>query len=232
MKMKKTILSLLSAMFILPAIAQFEGTLTLILESPKLKVPMEINITLKGTLTCMEIPSMTEAGFVKSIVYNDDQTMIMCMDRGGRKVGMKSNLKDSERFMPESENAKPPTFTETKETKEIGGYQCTKIIMETDESAGDLWVTKEIKIDMKGLLAAMGANKSPGSVLLRNFKKNYGERPGVSMLSLITNKKNNEQYSIALSAIKAGKVDEKVFNVDDFQLMAAPSMGGGQIQKQ
>lgn len=229
--MKKYLVAILMVLAALPSIAQFEGTLVMTLESPKLKVPMEIDLTLKGQLTCMQIPSMAEAGFVKSIVYNETQTMLICMDRGGRKVAMKSNLKDNERFMPESTNSKPATFTETKETKEIGGYKCTKVIMETDESIGDLWITYDVKLNMQELLGAMGANKSPGSVLLRNFKRYYAERKGVSMLSLITNKKNNEQYSIAISDIKESKVDEKIFNVDDFQLMDAPTMGGGAVTK-
>ncbi len=114
------------------------------------------------------------------------------MDRGGRKVGMKSNMKDAERFMPENSNAKPPTFTETGETKTIEGYNCNKVIMESEGNKGELWVTTDLKMSMQDLLTTMSANKGPGSVMLRGYNRSYGAHPGVALITHMTNKKTNE----------------------------------------
>lgn len=230
--MKKITLTIVTlALSLTAALAQFEGTLTMTLESAKLKEPMDINMTIKGKLTCMEIPAMEANGFVKSIVNTETQDMIMCNDRGGRKIGMKMNMKDANQFMPQSENAKPPTYTETNETKIIDGYNCKKVIIESDDNKSDLWMTTDLKLSMKDLLATMSANKSPASITFRSMNKNFGDHPGVSMLTYITNKKTNEVTIMTLHNVKTAKVDEKVFNTDDFQLMDTPTMGGGQIQK-
>ena len=43
--------------------------------------------------------------------------------------------------------------------------------------------------------------------------------------------KTKEEFKMTIHNIKKEKVDEKIFNTDDFQLMDAPNMGGGPIQK-
>lgn len=230
--MKKLILTMASvALGLTTTFAQFEGTFTMSLESAKLKEPMNINMSVKGNLTCMEIPAMVEAGFVKSVINNETQSMIMCTDKGGRKIGMKQDMNKAGQFMPQSENAKPPVFTETTESKIIDGYKCRKVIMETDDSKNDMWMTTDLKLNMKDLLSAMSANKSPASITFRSMSKNFGDHPGVSIETTITNKKTNETAIMTLRNVKPGKVDEKVFNTDDFQLMEMPTMGGGQIHK-
>ena len=229
--MKKTLLTISALILSAVAFAQFEGTFTMTLESPKFKEPMDMNMTVKGNLVCMEIPSMAESGMVKNIINTQTQEMIMCNDRGGRKIGMKSNMKDAERFMPQSSNAKPPVVTETAETKTIDGYKCKKTIIESDEATSDLWISTDVPLNMKDLLTTVSANRSPGSYMLRNLQRGYGGMKGVALEVNSTNKKTKEEYKLTLHSIKQTKVDDKIFNTDDFQLMDMPNMGGGQIQK-
>ncbi|MEO8149920.1 MAG: DUF4412 domain-containing protein [Bacteroidia bacterium] len=211
------------------ALAQFEGSYTITIESAKLTEPMDINMTVKGNLSCMQIPSMESSGMVKNIINSETQSMIMCNDRGGRKIGMKMNMKDAERFAPQE--AKPFTVTETTETKVIDGYKCKKIIMENDESKNELWITNELPISMKDLLNSISANRSPGSIMLRNLKRGYGDQNGVALQTFSTNKSSKEEFTMTIHNITKTKVDDKVFNTDDFQLMDMPNMGGGAIHK-
>lgn len=180
---------------------------------------------------CMEIPSMQSSGFIKGIVNNTTQTLTTCIDKGGRKVAMRSNLNEMERFMPVSSNAKPPVFTETTEKKKISGFNCTKVLMKSDDSEGTFWITQEWPIEMTQLITAISANKSPGSAMLRGLSRLYTGRNGVSLETQVTNFKNKESYTVTITDVKPGKVDEKQFNIDDFQLMDMPTMGGGQIKK-
>ena len=227
--MKKILLTVTAFVMCTAAFAQFEGTFTMTIESAKFQEPMDMNMTVKGNLSCMEIPSMAASGMVKSIINNEAQTMIICNDRGGRRIGMKVNMKDAERFAPQE--AKPATFTETAETKVIDGYKCKKIIMESEDAKNDLWMTTDLEMSMKNLLTSVSANRSPGSIMLRNLQRGYGDQKGVALEVYSVNKKTKEEFTMTIHNIKKVKVDDKIFNTDDFQLMEQPNMGGGPIQK-
>lgn len=230
--MKKIVqLFIVFVLITLKSKAQFEGTFTLTIHTDRTPEPTEMFMFLKSDLMCMEVPYMQSNGFIKGIVNNTNQTLTTCIDKGGRKVAMQSNLNDMERFMPVSANAKPPVFTETDEQKKISGFNCKKVLMKSDDSEGEFWITQDWPIEMSKLITAVSANKSPGSAMLRGLGRIYANQKGISLETQITNIKNKEKYSVLITDIKAGFVDEKQFNIDDFQLMEMPTMGGGQIKK-
>lgn len=130
-----------------------------------------LKFTVEGDKIAME-PKELEGDrgqFGRIIFDNGKDQLTLLMDQGGQKMGI---VMQNPEFInsdeeKEAEEAESPeiTVTKTGETKVIAGYECKKIIVETEENLTTLWVTDELDLNLAqvmSMFAYKGANPMSG----------------------------------------------------------------------
>src|SRR4051812_31237224 len=120
----------------------FEGSYKIHIENALKKTNGDMQITMKGDKSAMEILTAPNAGKVKTIFDKKEKTMTILVDKDGtNKMAMVQKMPDAS--ATEGTSAKDAKITVTNETKTIDGYNCKKVIAESDESTTTMWVSEE-----------------------------------------------------------------------------------------
>lgn len=183
----------------------FEGLLVMDMTAQGMNITQEYKV--KGDKAVIE---MKMGGIPVQKVYMDGEKkeMYMLMERDG-KMAMKIKMDNAAK----NDDKSNPKVTVTKETKDILGYKCTKVIIEDDKKTTIAWVTKDLNLDFSKL----GASGKKGSANATLSK--YG-------FPLELEGKDDKQGTVTMKATKIEKttIDNSVFpDLSQYQVQDMPS---------
>jgi hypothetical protein len=196
----------------------FEGSYKIHIENALKKTNGDMQITMKGDKSAMEILTAPNAGKVKTIFDKKEKTMTILVDKDGtNKMAMVQKMPDAS--ATEGTSAKDAKITVTNETKTIDGYNCKKVIAESDESTTTMWVSEEPGLTYADMFAMMSMGRGPASNISSNMK-NYKDVKGIPLEMNIKSKNTAEgETVITLKNIKKETVNPSVFDTTGYQVM-------------
>ena len=142
------------------------------------------------------------------------------MDDGkGKKTAMKSK---KQKFVGSDEPdaaKKEQKITVTSETREINGYTCTKVIVESEDGTWTGWMAKGLKAPFTDMARNAGGSK-----------KQSGQRvpkdvDGMPMEFEWVSADGTERMTSYVRDLEVGKVAPSTFSLDGYDLMEIPSYG-------
>lgn len=200
----------------------WNGNFKITVENAQNKTPFQMIVTQNDNQSAMQIADEGDRPSIRIIYDWKANTMTTLTEKNGSNFGMVSNIPDIENSMKKDDDQAKITVTD--ETKVIDGYDCKKIIAESDEAVSEMWMTEATGLTYQNSLGLITRGRGPASGYARNLK-NYEELKGISLLTTITSKKKSSDVTtVKITDLKKGAVDEKVFDTSGFQLMRMPSM--------
>ena len=110
----------------------------------------------------------------------------------------------------------------TKERRNIGGYRCKKIIIESEKFIADVWVTDQVKFDLCNVYRLLSHCGMMSEFVRKGdwyFSKNLNE-----MIMEVTSikKSTGELYTMSILMMKPGDTNESFFTTDGFKIADIP----------
>jgi hypothetical protein len=137
------------------------------------------------------------------------------MENNGQKTAM---MVDPFNASEATGKISEPKITQTKESKTIEGRKCSKIIVESESTVSDMWITSDAGLGYQDLYRIFNSTKgTPGAsnVLPASSKIN-----GFPVEILSKDKKSGAvSASVRISGISKTKVDPSIFNMDGYQIV-------------
>ena len=226
--MKKVILlglGVLLNLSLVHASGKFEGSFTIHSEPAKSanshEKPEDISVSIKGTKIALVPPARDKMNKVRMIVDMTASTTTILMENNGKKHGMVRPANEASLRANSHDNSK---VTETKEKKVIDGYQCHKVIIESDKFKSEAWITNDAGISMEDLSMVLTATRGP-----------MGDPSGLGGKSIMgcpievttTDKTKKTESTMHIKDIKKGPVDASVFSTDGYEMSQMPGAGPG-----
>jgi glucan-binding YG repeat protein len=115
----------------------------------------------------------------------------------------------------------PLIVKSTREKKIINGYSCNKIILESEENIAEGWVTKEIKFDLCQIYKLL----SHCGMMNEYIQKGDWYFANSNNMIVELNSRNKETgkiFSLKISNILPGDMNENFFKIDDFKIADIP----------
>jgi len=163
---------------------------------------------------------MNKKGVKKRVVYNlADSTWLMLMKFNNVKQGTRIHANAMFRDTMKSPEVK---IKSTRETKVIAGYACRKDIVVSKNDSAEVWSTKEINFDMchlYKLLCHCGVMSSYVDDGSWYFAKKI---PGMVMEVTSTNRKSKLSYTMGISEVQPGEINDSYFDLKDFKISDIP----------
>lgn len=184
----------------------FEGVITAKMTAQGMALDTEYQVKKEQNVMIVKM-----GGIPVQKMYNDGKgTMYVLQEQNGQKMAMKITL-------PKPDNKKDDAKIEaTKETKEILGYKCTKIIVKTEKASSIFWSTKEVKIDFAKVMGA-GKKGNSGEKI-----KEYG-----FPLEFESTDEKGATTKMTITKIEPKTVENAVFpNLSEYTIQEMPNMGG------
>ena len=166
---------------------------------------------------------MTRKGISKRILFNpSDSTWTMLMEYNKVKQGSRIHAADMYRPKTKKVKQKKITKTLTNSRKRIEGYTCKKIVLESEDYYSEIWYTESLKFDLAkiyNLLSHCG--------MISDFVKTgewyKSEKfPGMILEVFSQNKSTEEFYTLTLSQLKPGQINESFFTTAGFRISDIP----------
>jgi hypothetical protein len=180
----------------------------------KSKETIKMKVFAKGSKIAV-IPQNLGQGNMKIIVDNAAGKQYMLMDMNGEKMAM--SLSSKATAAAESVQ-KEPKLTMTNDKKVIDGYNCTRMVAETDDNISDLWLSENVGITYAELFKMMNTSKAPGmkgSASLPEMKN----IKGFPLEMTSRDKKNGEIVTMRIRDIVKGNINDNTFSLDGYKMM-------------
>jgi hypothetical protein len=132
--------------------------------------------------------------------------MISLINNGGMKIGMVIDMKSVANSVSETDTedttSQETTFKKTGKTKTILGYLCEEYLAENEETLTEIWIAKDVKINMGNAFQYITENQKS-----KKNKMNYPENApeGFMMETISVNKKNNEKTRMTVVELNENK---------------------------
>jgi hypothetical protein len=194
------------ALYVTSFAQSFEGILVMDMTAQGMSITQEYKV--KGEKAVVEL-KMGGIPVQRMFMDGEKKEMYMLMEKD-QKIAMKLKTDDASK----NEEKNKPKVTVTKETKDILGYKCTKIIVENDKKFTTAWMCKDLNLDFSKL-GASGKKGSNNAILAK-----YGfplELEG-----------KDEKGTVTMKATKIEKttIDSSVFpDLSQYEVQDMPSMG-------
>ncbi|MEP7168074.1 MAG: DUF4412 domain-containing protein [Bacteroidota bacterium] len=222
--MKKLCLAIIALITTTAAVRSqsFEGSYLMHIETAQKKSIAEMQISIKGDKSCMEMITAPNEGKFRTIFDKKEKTMTILVDKDGtNKMAMVRKMPDATEYS--GKEGKEPQITVTTETKKIEGYTCKKVIAESDESTTEMWVTDELGLTYSDMFGMMSSARGPASNV-----QNYKDVKGMPLeMNIKSKNKPDGDTVITLKNIKKGDMDASLFDTTGYQVMDMSKMGGG-----
>ncbi|MCS7075329.1 MAG: DUF4412 domain-containing protein [Bacteroidia bacterium] len=185
----------------------FEGVVVMDMTSQGMSITQEYKI--KGDRAVAEVKV---GGIPVQKMYVDGAKKDIYMLREtDKKVAVRIKVNDTSK----DDDKNKVKVTETKETKDILGYKCTKIIIEDNKKTTIAWVTKEVNIDFDKLFGSRKEKDAP------TFSK-YG------FPIEIESKDENKAITMKVTKIEKNSISDSIFpDLSQYEIQDMPSMGLG-----
>lgn len=206
MKKLSILLVAFIALFVSVSAQSFEGILVMDMTAQGMNVTQEYKV--KGDKAIVEL-KMGGIPVQKMFIDGEKKEMYMLMEKE-QKIAMKLKIDDDSK----NNDKKQPKVTITKETKDILGYKCTKIIIQDDKKSTIAWVTKELNLDFSKLSGKSKKGSNNEVLSKHGFPLELEDK--------------NEQGTVTMKASKIEKttIDSSIFpDLSQYQVQDMPSMG-------
>ena len=210
-------------------LAQFEGNFTMVLTSSgneKLKKPVEMKFMVKDNLAIMESSAIPQGGATGKMLLNSkDQSTIILMENGDRKMGIKMYAKSLKQdSLMKAMPAQKPKITRTGKTKTIEGYTCEQVLMEDDDSNVEVWMTDQLGFNPMDFMGAVKGSQKDYAI--NKIDKGWMQK-GVSLETTITKKDKSSVVTMLMKDIKKQPEPASLFSTEGYQIMDMSQMGQG-----
>lgn len=172
---------------------------------------VEITYYLNGDQIAIK-PNTDEAQQTIMIFDANTKTMTTLMNKDGEKTGMKMKMP---KVKVNSKEVDDMDFnvTATNETKTILGYDCKKYLIESEEFSGHAWVTDEVDLNLERAFTFLDVQKNS-----KNNVPKFRDIDGFPLETSTKNKKKDESYTMKVTDLKLGTIDETVFNTAGYTI--------------
>jgi len=164
------------------------------------------------------VPGVKEQ--MRMIIDQKEKWQYMLVDDGkGNKMAMKTR-KMKVIGTEEEKNTNAADVQVTDETKTIDGHLCKKLIAKSEDGTWIGWMAQDIEVPFELFMRDMqrgGGNFHDDAITgIHGFPLEYEW----------TSTDGKERMQSFIRDLKVGKVDEKVFSLDGYQVMELPTMPG------
>lgn len=174
-----------------------------------------------GGKMVMEIEDeMRQKGVSKRVMFNPvDSTWIMMMEIRNIKQG--TRIHRAAMYRDTTKEIKTKTV-ETRLKRNIGGYDCKKIIRETKYYYTELWITDQINYNICTAYKLL----SHCGMMSENVRKgdwfNFKNKKGMILEITTKNKLTGDSYTISISQLKLNEINPKLFDMAGFKISDIP----------
>lgn len=159
MKKLSILLVAFFALYLNTTAQSFEGILVMDVTAQGMNITQEYKV--KGDKAVAELKM---GGIPVQKMYMDGAKKEMYMlTEKDKKIAMRIKTDDATK----NDSKSKPKITVTKETKDILGYQCTKVIIENDNKNTIAWMSKDLNLDFSKL--GIGSKKGGDSEVLSKY---------------------------------------------------------------
>lgn len=164
------------------------------------------------------VPGVKEQ--MRMIIDQKEKWQYMLVDDGkGNKMAMKTR-KMKVIGTEEEKNTNAADVQVTNETKTIDGHLCKKLIAKSEDGTWIGWMAQDIEVPFELFMRDMqrgGGNFHDDAIAgIHGFPLEYEW----------TSTDGKERMQSFIRDLKVGKVDEKVFSLEGYQVMELPTMPG------
>ena len=225
--MKKLLFFLVLSMplFFQAKAQSFNGSMMLQISSPDMKEPMDITyyflndeVLMKPQIKNQENGKEMEMGILFRPAENAFYLLMTGED--GSKIAIKKSYENIQQMLDTAKYERPK-ITRTGMIKDILGYTCEKVVMETSTSTVDMWVTKDLTFNLGRLMAysSMGKGKAKNS-----DGKYWGDLDGAALETTVYDKADKSTATILVKEISTKYPDPFLFDLSGYTMMDMPPM--------
>ncbi len=163
---------------------------------------------------------MQKKGVSKRVLFNpNDSTWIMMMEYNLVKQGTKIHA--AKMF---TDTIKPGLFKikKTKEKRTISGQECKKTILTSDKYISEVWITKELKFNLSYIYKLLSHCGLMSEFVRNGDWYNFNKISGMILEVTSRNQSTGESYTLSVSEIKPGKINNTFFNTNGFHISDIP----------
>jgi hypothetical protein len=187
---------------------------TMHISTPKSEKGFVVKVGMQGSKMAME-PQMGEAGSMRYIMDNSENRQYMLMENNGQKMAMMIDPFDA--VQKTAEQAKDPKITVTRESRSIDGYQCKKVIAETEEVVTEIWMAESAGLNYQQLYKIFNSTKgTPGP---RRAMPDLKDIKGFPIEIISKDKAKAETVTIRIKDIKPNTTDAALFSMDGYKVV-------------
>lgn len=170
----------------------------------------------------MEIKDeMNVKGVIKRAMFSPaDSTWIMTLAYNMNKQAVK--VHSSSMYRDSVQDDKKITFKKTTEQKRIQGILCRKVIFESEKYYSEVWVSDSFKVELAKLYGLMSHCGMAGEFIRKGDWYKTGKVKGMILEVYCREKKTGASYTIRISSIHTGSVDDKIFSLSGFKISEIP----------
>ncbi len=163
---------------------------------------------------------MIKKGVSKRVLFNpSDSTWTMLIEFNKIKQGSRIHAAAMYR---DSIKHTSLIVKSTKEKRIIEGYQCSKIIFESDSSIAEGWVTKDINFDLCNIYRLL-SHCGMMNEYIQKGEWYFSDKVKTMILELTSrNKSTGESYTLKITNVTPGNINKKFFNLDGFKISDIP----------
>lgn len=189
---------------------------------------MEMKFTVKNDLGVMESNTLVQQGKVLKMILNkSDQSVIMLMENGDKKTGMKMYSKSFKTDSLMEAHARNAKVTRTGKTKVIEGFTCEQVLVEDDDSNVEAWVTDNASFNPLQFVSAVKGSQKDFSI---NKMNEAWMKNAVALETTITKIGKEDVIKMLVKDIKRQPVDDTLFSTAGYEIMDMSQMGKGMAQ--
>jgi len=174
-----------------------------------------------GGKMAMEIQDeMKKKGVDKRVLFNpQDSTWTMLMEYVNTKIGTRIH---AAAMFRDSTKVSKMKMKSSAARRTIAGYSCKKIILESDAYRSEVWLTNQFNFDLCYLYKLMNHCGLMSEYVRHGDWFTWKNSRGMIIEVTSANKKSGESYTMNISMIKPGIINESLFNTKGFKISEIP----------
>jgi hypothetical protein len=167
------------------------------------------------TLTKVELPQGKGQDMRLMLDLKDGWQYMLMTDDKGKRTAMKQR---PTRTDISGKDGAEPKVTVTKETRDIDGHTCTKVIAESTDGTWTGWVALGMPGPYRDMLRTVRTGDS-------RLTKRMSDVNGFALEWEWTDANGKDRTQGFIRELVTGKVDESIFSLDGYQVTEMPSFG-------
>ena len=169
----------------------------------------------------MEIKDeMNKKGVSKRVLFDPaDSTWIMMMAYNNVKQAVRVHASSMFR---DSVPPKKVVFKKTNIEKVIEGYKCKKYTLESENYFSEIWVTEQVEFNLNKVYTLLSHCGMTGDLVRKGDWFRQKKIRGMILEVRTTNKSTGSNYTVKITQIKSGIIEEALFKLTGFRISDIP----------